>query len=331
MNKNGFFYQVLQGRNDVHLYIFGVLIVAFSYFVGQFPLLGAISLKAIQNPDDSLLERYQETNDLSVFGLEKNLAFILLLMMFVAAMAGLLIAIKYLHKKKLKDLITPARRYNWRKILFSFAFWFGISAIAEAVNYAMSPGDYTWQYEGSRFWILLIIALVLIPIQTSFEELFLRGYLMQGLGLAIKNKWVPVLLTSFAFGSLHLLNPEVSTYGWGVMLAYYVSAGLVMGLMTIFDDSLELALGAHAAVNLYAALILTYEGSAIDTYALFRVGEIDPASGLVGFSVIALVFFALCTWLYKWRPWSSLFEVLDFSEVPKDFTENNATDTEQLI
>jgi membrane protease YdiL (CAAX protease family) len=37
-----------------------------------------------------------------------------------------------------------------------------------------------------QFLILLIVAILLIPIQTAIEEIIFRGYLMQGFGLAFK-------------------------------------------------------------------------------------------------------------------------------------------------
>ena len=62
------------------------------------------------------------------------------------------------------------------------------------------------------FLILSLIVIFLIPIQTSWEEYVFRGYLMQGIGGIIKNKWIPLLTTSLLFGFLHYWNPRQVTW-----------------------------------------------------------------------------------------------------------------------
>ena len=87
------------------------------------------------------------------------------------------------------------------------------------------------QFEASSFFILVIIALALIPFQASFEELFVRGYLMQGIGLGTRSKVIAMVVTSFLFASLHLMNPEISEFGMSTMVTYYV----LVGLFLVFD------------------------------------------------------------------------------------------------
>ena len=49
---------------------------------------------------------------------------------------------------------------------------------------------------------MFFIAIIFVPLQTSLEEYVFRGYLMQGIGGIIKNKWIPLLTTSLLFGFL---------------------------------------------------------------------------------------------------------------------------------
>jgi membrane protease YdiL (CAAX protease family) len=49
------------------------------------------------------------------------------------------------------------------------------------------------------FLILVLIAVLLIPLQTSFEEYLFRGYWMQGLGILAKKPLGPIGIN---FGSL---------------------------------------------------------------------------------------------------------------------------------
>ena len=59
----------------------------------------------------------------------------------------------------------------------------------------MTPEDYVVNVNWGKFAILALIAILLIPLQTSFEEYFFRGYLMQGLGVILKNKCAPLIIT----------------------------------------------------------------------------------------------------------------------------------------
>ncbi|MGB5459980.1 MAG: CPBP family intramembrane glutamic endopeptidase, partial [Eudoraea sp.] len=141
-------------------------------------------------------------------------------------------------------------------------------------------------------------------IQTSFEEYFLRGYLMQGLGIAAKNRWVPLIGTSVFFGLLHIFNPEVAKIGYGVMV-FYIGTGLFLGILTLMDEGLELALGFHAANNLTAALLVTAEWTAFQTNSIYK----DISEPEIGWEVFAPVFIIYPVMLlilskkYGWTNW----------------------------
>ena len=56
------------------------------------------------------------------------------------------------------------------------------------------------------------------------------------------------------------------------------------------DNGLELALGAHAANNLVAALVVNHPNSSLPTRAVWEVSDLNPTAVLVGLLVCALVF-----------------------------------------
>ena len=62
-------------------------------------------------------------------------------------------------------------------------------------GYLISPENYEINFKLKEFLILLIIAVCLIPIQTSVEEIVFRGYLMQGLAIgSIVDLWLYLCL-----------------------------------------------------------------------------------------------------------------------------------------
>lgn len=129
------------------------------------------------------------------------------------------------------------------------------------IDYFSNPQDYILQFDLPKFAVLAVIALLLIPLQTSFEEYFFRGYLMQGLGIITKNRWFPLVFTSVVFGLMHISNPEVGKLG-PVIMIYYIGTGFFLGIITLMDEGLELAIGFHAANNLITALLVTSDWTA---------------------------------------------------------------------
>jgi membrane protease YdiL (CAAX protease family) len=160
------------------------------------------------------------------------------------------------------------------------------------------------QFELIPFLILLVISIVLIPIQTSCEEYIFRGYLMQGFGNLAKNKWFPLLMTSLIFGFLHYSNPEVSKMG-NFILIYYVGTGLFLGIITLMDEGMELALGFHAANNLFAALLVTSDWSILQTHAILK--DVSNPDASLDVLLPVLIIFPILLWIfskkYSWNNW----------------------------
>ncbi len=308
-----FFNLVKKGGNDLWQYFLTVILVFLGYAIGQLPLTFVLMKKMDDDPSlgqDELLE-FMNNPDFSSWGIDNNLGFLMLLLMFIFATLGLWIGIKFIHKRSIKDLITPNSSINYSKIFWAFGVWFVLGLVFEAGMYFFVPENYAFTFNLKKFIPLVLIALLILPIQTSFEELLFRGYFMQGLGSVLKNRWAPLIITSVMFGAIHAMNPEIEKYGMGIMQAYYISAGLVLGIMTIMDDSLELALGVHAATNIYGALVLSYEGAAIQTDTIMETSNMDPVHLYVVFLLSAIIFLFLCSKRYNWKPWNFLFSKID--------------------
>jgi membrane protease YdiL (CAAX protease family) len=128
--------------------------------------------------------------------------------------------------------------------------------------------------------------------------------MLQGLGLATKTRWVPLLVTSFLFGIMHIGNPEVDKLGMIIMF-YYIGTGLFLGILTLMDEGLELALGFHAANNLIGALLVTSDWSAFQTHSILK--DISVPSANFQIFIPILVFFPILLYIfskkYKWSNW----------------------------
>ena len=146
--------------------------------------------------------------------------------------------------------------------------------------------------------VLLIIDFILTKLnffETSFyNKLYER----------CQNKIVPLLITSVIFGGMHIANPEVSKLGY-IIMVYYIGTGLFLGIITLMDDGMELALGFHAANNLVSALLISSDWSALQTHSLYKDVS-DPSAGFdvllpifIIFPIILLIF----SKKYNWTDW----------------------------
>jgi hypothetical protein len=159
------------------------------------------------------------------------------------------------------------------------------------VEALLYPGRYVFSLDPVRYLVFIILALVLIPIQTSAEELFFRGYILQGFGLRLRNIYILSAISGLLFMLPHLLNPEAKL-NFLLMGLTYFSIGAVLAYITLRDGRLELALGLHAANNLFTALLANAVVTVLPTPALFTVMELDVVYSTVA-TLIALLLFVL--------------------------------------
>jgi membrane protease YdiL (CAAX protease family) len=177
---------------------------------------------------------------------------------------------------------------------FGFTFWFVIACLVSLFEAILYPNRYNSSFDPIPFLVFFFFAILLIPIQAACEELFFRGYLMQGLGLRIRGIIVLPVISGIIFGALHLWNPEMTeTNGSWLLAATYFLIGLFAAVITLLDGGLELALGLHVANNLYTALVANYTVSALPSESIFTVNVIDPFYGFFSLCIGLLIFYLL--------------------------------------
>ena len=293
-----FIEQSIKKENDFWKYILGSVGIILASFIGQIPFGIAIFANSYKTG------KMPSNNEELLSSLEPNLSLFLMMISFVFAMVGIYFVVKYFHKQTLLSVTTSRNKVDWGRIFFSFSIWAVFTIISTLVLYYYSPKDLIWNFKPIKFAILVVIGTILIPIQTSAEEYVFRGYLMQGFANLARNKWFPLLMTSVIFGSLHIMNPEVEKMGY-IILVYYIGTGLFLGVITLMDDGMELALGFHAANNLISALLVTSDWSAFQTYSIFK----DVSNPTAGFDILLpiVVIFPILLFIfskkYNWTNW----------------------------
>lgn len=293
--------QAFKFKHDYWRYLIGIFIIFTFSQLGSIPLILVAGRKIVKD-GGSIFELEDSSVLMSV--LESNLSFFLILLSFVIGMLGIYLVIKYLHNQPFKELTTSRKKVDWNRIWFSFGLIFFITVITTALSYYSNPEYFKVQFQLKPFIILAIIAIIMVPIQTSFEEYLFRGYLMQGIGVLTKNKWAPLLITSLIFGGLHFFNPEVEKLG-NIVMIYYIGTGLFLGIITLMDEGMELALGFHAGTNLTISLLVTTDWTVFQTHSILK----DLSEPSAGYEAIMPVFIIYPILLYimakkyKWTHW----------------------------
>lgn len=291
-------YKVL---HDWWRYLVGVIVIFVAWqIVGMIPLLVFLGIEMVNGA--------ALTTDISAMAelLGNNLFLFLMLISFAVGLVGVIMSSKYLHKQSFTHLTTARKKIDWSRFWFIFIIWGIFSVGSTILSYYFSTDDYVYALNVKPFVILCVIVVVLIPLQTSFEEYLFRGYLMQGLAVTFKNRWLPLIITSVGFGLLHGLNPEVDKLG-PIMMVFYIGTGLVLGIMTLMDDGLELALGFHAANNMFTALLVTSDWSALQTDALLTYTA-DPEKMAISEIVVPVlivypILLLVLSKKYGWTNW----------------------------
>jgi membrane protease YdiL (CAAX protease family) len=286
-------------KNEIARIVLTIAIVLLAYMViGQLPLMLAVRFSdaEVATIGEPSLQVYAQ-----VFG--KNTLLFYLLFPFLTAFIALVVCIKYIHKKSIRSYFTERKKFDVKRFFHAFLVW-GIVLTGFLIVSLYTSSELTWNFDIHLFLPLLVIAVLFIPIQTSFEEFFFRGYLFNIIKTPIKKSWLIVLFTGVIFGLMHGANPEIEVLGYGI-LVYYILTGIFLGLLRLMDDGLELSMGYHAVNNLFAALIISNEWQAFQTDALF-IDHAKPTFGwdalltICFFQPLLLLYFAK---KYKWSNW----------------------------
>lgn len=294
MNQN-FLAVAHQGKHHWWRYFLGIALTLFFFLLlGHIAIIAfAISFCNISYNDifhsEGTSDKFQELLDSpSISGyLANNIEYLF-------GIVGLFLTVVWLHQRNFASLVRSNAKIQWRRVLMGALVWTAICFGESIIDYLISPQDYVWSFK-PIWWLMVPLALLITPIQTSFEELFFRGYLMQGMALLIRNRLALVLMNGILFMIPHLENPEMQR---GDILAMdYLITGAILAVIAIRDNGLELSLGIHAAHNLQV-LFFNAEESALPFPALWSN---QTSSSPIADIIITILEYALFYYIFFGR------------------------------
>lgn len=294
-------YQEIARTGDIRpsRFIAAISIILYFYFwvggiISSVPVIAALfkNREVLTNPamiSDSMsfIEKYMNPLTYYIF---TNLSIYCMLL-------GAVIAVKFIHYRSFKSLITTGRKIQWSRFWIGFGVYGVLVSIGTLADYFISPETYSITFNPAQFWIALPIILIMTPIQASTEELVFRGYVIQSFGLKIKNGIILSVISGVLFTLPHLANPEIyasnklGIFSTICMILNYFVVGAVLALVTIKTNSLEIAMGAHSVNNLICFILVGYPDTVLPTNTVFFTTKFEPVSGLVSVIIVSILFY----------------------------------------
>jgi len=246
------------GKNNLWRYILGILIIL-TVFYG-YSMVVPESVDALGSLGNYILQDFS----------------------YILYFLSIVLVVKFLHKRSFHSLLTSRKTINWKLMGVGFAIYFILMLLFSLLpQLIMDPSSISLTPDILGFLIFLPFLLILVPIQTTSEELFFRGYLLQATGFLSGNFVFLAILNGIIFMLPHLANPEVACSPL-IAIIDWVVFGFVMAYITLKSGSLELAIGAHASNNLFITVISNYQGSVFSTPSLLVTQTTEVTTTLEG-------------------------------------------------
>lgn len=288
---NEYIHRAREGKNDFISFLLTILIVTAT-------LIAASSIPVLLYAFYSGDELISQDKMLLFFG--KNTFFLLELLPMALCLLSLVLCVKWIHKRPVLSLFTNRTAFDFKRFAFSCLCWGIFLLLFFGLDWLIEPANLQWNYKGGTFWMLLLISLVFVALQTLFEEVLFRGYLLQAFGAFVPQKWLSIVLTSAFFAAMHLGNPEIELIGNEALLYFFLTA-VFLGILATADQGLELSFGFHFINNFFAAVFVTNEWQVFQTDALFK-SSTSPQLNTVDWITILILFpFLLYLYSKKYR------------------------------
>ena len=293
-----------RGLNHWPRWLLGILLVLFMWqAVGAIPFFTVCEY--LQNIE---ITQFQ-CDGTQITGDSVLLDYLLSNYMFIIGIIGVWLAVRVLHKKTLTQVVTGRKSFDYNRVVYAIWVGFLLHSALLILDVLFIHTEITFRSPSfSEYITFFLFAVVLTTYQAGFEEVFFRGYLLQGLSLIARNRVVITIVSSLLFVLPHLANPEPFEYGFAPYATSLFMFALFMTVVVLVDGGIELAIGYHALNNLWIGLIANTEVTSLHTPSLLIV----PIERYAMFPdvpvqlIVYIVFLVILNKKYKWFTWKTL-------------------------
>jgi membrane protease YdiL (CAAX protease family) len=268
-------------------YVLGLVVILFAWLVVGTGASVLVAFAFSGQPDYTVLDPFGK--------------FLFVMVGFPFFLAGVLIAVTLIHRRHPLTLVTPQKKIRWHRVGQGFVAWsIPLCLIGILGQYLFYPDTFSFNSDLATFALFMPLVLVFTAIQTTTEELFFRGYVVQGASVIWNNRIFLAIVSAVIFTVPHLLNPEAITGGWLTVFSnYFLVPGLLWTVVSLIDGTTELAIGVHFANNIIGFLAIDAPGTAVTVPALFTLSEFHATYVALSALVMVPIFLAIAYKVFK--------------------------------
>ncbi|MDQ6432864.1 type II CAAX endopeptidase family protein [Mesorhizobium sp. LHD-90] len=280
---HAFVEQASKGRNSLPRILIGLCIILAVWFAGTFALMagGAYALHFGWLP----AQWAPRSSGNAFFAFAESRAGLVAAILTVGCIwPGVWLAVRLVHRRRLATLFGAESRIAggdfWRALLATLI----VAVLISLVTLLTEPKLTATGISPVTWLIALPIALVVLLIQTSAEEVLFRGYLMQTLAQRFRSPWVWAVAPALLFALAHWFPDAQPWMNAAVIFSIFLFAmGAV--LLVKATGNLGAAMGMHFANNLVAFLFVT-AGPPGQALAFFATPSVDDPSWTISDAAI---------------------------------------------
>ena len=172
-----------------------------------------------------------------------NISFILIGLVFLVLYLVLKVGHRLLHLRPFRQLInTTEKPFRWKLYLIGMLQWGLLLFVSELImEYALFE-NFISNLQWKTFMITFSLSAIGLFIQTLWEELIFRGYMLQNIGRKFAALWIPNLIIAVLFSLAHF------GYGFSSLLSSAIYS-IFLVFITLKDEGIERAAGIHFINN----------------------------------------------------------------------------------
>jgi uncharacterized protein len=239
-----------QGRNKWWQYVLELTIVPFAAMMLVTIILiicllafGVVNISDLQNKE--LVRNTLETMPLWAL-------YLLYIPLYSSACGSMLVGIEVLHHRKALSVICPGRTFDIKRYFNALTVWFLMSLFLNIFQYIFNPQNFKLVFDPIQWLMYLVPNIILSFVLALFQEI-VRGYVLQGLGLITRHKFLLIFMSVFLSLLMSLSSNSHSIQPQSTIFDFIFCIGLVATILK--DNGLELVLGIQTAIGLLKGFI----------------------------------------------------------------------------
>lgn len=165
--------------------------------------------------------------------------------MFGCLLLGCVLAARWVQGKRLRDIVGA---WRWRLFGLGLALWTLVLVAGAGADALLAPEGFSFTATPQTLSVAGLALVALVP-QVFAEEFIFRGWITQGLLLALKRPWPTAIVSGIVFGSVHIPNglPQAASA---------TLFGVLTAVIAIRLGGIAFTTGLHLANNLFGAVIV---------------------------------------------------------------------------